>query len=151
MNISGWILSITAMIIVIFANYPLQQQDQNISPVVYGLYDAISRLAWSIALCYIIFACVCGSGGVVNRFLSHPFWLPLSRLSYAIYLLHPFVIIMRLGTQKISPHFSETAAVMIIISKKIFFYTNFLLLTVQRFYHKLLLGGLCVDHGNISF
>ncbi|XP_031623576.1 nose resistant to fluoxetine protein 6-like [Contarinia nasturtii] len=109
-NICGWALSLVAMILVIFINHPLQQQDNKFSPLIYGLYDAFSRIVWSIALCYIIFACVHGSGSIVNRFLSHPLWQPLSRMSYSIYLLHFVVIGNVMGTQRTPPYFTETAA-----------------------------------------
>ncbi|XP_046738162.1 nose resistant to fluoxetine protein 6-like [Diprion similis] len=46
------------------------------------------RPCWSIAIAWIIYACTQGYGGPVNRFLSAPFFRPLSRLSYSIYLLH---------------------------------------------------------------
>ncbi|XP_031616894.1 nose resistant to fluoxetine protein 6-like [Contarinia nasturtii] len=111
LNACFWTLSLTTMIVTIFINYPLQQLDENnrISPFVYGLYDALSRIAWSITLCYIIFACDNGYGGVINRFLSHPFWLPLSRISYAIYMLHNYVIGIVINTPT-SQYFSETEA-----------------------------------------
>ncbi|XP_031636343.1 nose resistant to fluoxetine protein 6-like isoform X2 [Contarinia nasturtii] len=111
-NILGWTLSLITMTLVIFANYPLQQLDENkrFSPIVHGLYDALSRIAWSTALCYIIFACAHGFGSVVDRFLSHSYWRPLSRLSYSIYLFHFIVIGCVTGTHNSPPHFTETAA-----------------------------------------
>lgn len=77
----------------------------------YGLYDALSRVAWSMGLCYIIFACAHGYGGPVNWFLSLPLWQPLSRLSYAIYLLHFIVIMVQVASIKQVQYFSEMIAV----------------------------------------
>lgn len=95
------------MLIVIFANYPFQQPDSTLSPLYYGLYDALSRITWSIALCYIIFACVHNSNSLVNRFLSHPSWQPISRLSFSIYLIHPLVLVTSMASLKTSPYFNE--------------------------------------------
>lgn len=99
------------MLTVIFANYPLQQFDSKSAPLEYGLYDALSRVAWALALCYIIFACVHNSGGPVNWFLAHPLWQPISRLCYSIYLLHFPVIMVTMSTLKTSPYFTELSAV----------------------------------------
>lgn len=93
----------------IFANYPLQQFDTKALPIEFGLYDALSRVGWSIALCYIIFACVHNSGGCVNWFLSHPFWQPISRLCYSTYLLHVPVIVIMYATTKTATVFSQSA------------------------------------------
>lgn len=100
------------MVAVIFVNYPLWQTNTNNTPtpLVYGLYGALSRVIWSVALCYIIFACVHLSGGPVNWFLSHPLWQPLSRLCYAIYLLHFLAILIFMASMKTTPYFTEVSA-----------------------------------------
>lgn len=95
------------MLIVIFGNYPFQQPDSTISPLYYGLYDSLSRVIWSIALCYVIFACVHNSTSIVNRFLSHPAWQPISRLSFSIYLVHPLVLVTSEASLKTPPYFNE--------------------------------------------
>lgn len=100
-------ISSVAMLLVIFANYPFQQPDLSISPLYYGLYDTLSRVIWSIALCYIIFACVHNSTSLVNRFLSHHAWQPISRLSFAIYLVHPIVLVTSEASMKSPPFFNE--------------------------------------------
>lgn len=110
-NVFAWILTLGTMATVIFSNYPLVQVDSKATPIVYGLYDTLSRLTWAIALCYLIFACVHGYGGPINWFLSHPLWQPLSRLSYSIYLVHFPVIMITTATMKSSLYFSEFNAV----------------------------------------
>lgn len=97
----------------IFGNYPLIQFDNNPSALVQALYESLSRVAWGIALCYIIFACVHGHGGPINYFLSHPLWQPASRLSYSIYLIHFPVVIFFHATMKHTPFISEGTTVSI--------------------------------------
>lgn len=110
LNLFAWALSLLVMVTVIFINYPLVQMDSKIDPIYYGFYDGLSRILWSIALCYIIFACVHNSGGLVNWFLSHPLWQPLGRLSYATYLVHFPIITLLMVTTKTSIYFSELIA-----------------------------------------
>lgn len=89
------------------ANYPLQQINSTYTPFYYGLYDAVSRVIWSIVLCYIIFACIHGSGGVINWFLSHRFWQPVNRLCFALFMVHPTILTITMGTMQSPPHISE--------------------------------------------
>lgn len=50
------------------------------------------RILWSLFLGWITLACLSGRGGIVRRFLSWSPFVPLSRLSFAVYLIHfPFI------------------------------------------------------------
>ncbi|XP_055304070.1 nose resistant to fluoxetine protein 6-like isoform X2 [Sitodiplosis mosellana] len=110
LNFFAWTVSLALMAGVIFTNYPLVQVDSTANSLDYGLYDALSRVAWSIALIFIIFSCVHNSGGPVNWFLSHPLWQPISRLCYSIYLLHFPCVMVVMSSMKASPYFSELIA-----------------------------------------
>lgn len=95
------------MLLVVFGNHPFYQNNEYLTPLHYGLYDALSRVLWSIALCYIIFACFYNFGGPINWFLSHRWWLPLSRLSYPLCLIHyPFFQITMFSIKSV-PDFNE--------------------------------------------
>ncbi|XP_033165923.1 nose resistant to fluoxetine protein 6 [Drosophila mauritiana] len=88
----GWILSLAMLFTSIFALYPASQLTAPpLSTLKESLYYTLTRLAWPLAICWIIFACMQGYGGVVNSFLSTPLWQPLSRLSYSMYIWHMFV------------------------------------------------------------
>nr|XP_006824764.1 PREDICTED: nose resistant to fluoxetine protein 6-like [Saccoglossus kowalevskii] len=57
------------------------------------LFHGCHRLGYSLAIGWMLYACLTGNGGFVNRFLSWKFWLPLHRLSYAVYMIHAIVIV----------------------------------------------------------
>lgn len=114
-NLFAWTISLVTMGTVICLTYPLEQLDAEYQPIHYGLYDGLSRVAWAIALCYIIFACVHNAGGPVNRFLSHPLWQPFSRLCYSIYLMHIPVIISMAATMKTPYYFTHLSLLQNII------------------------------------
>lgn len=85
----GWMLAAITGLLVVFGMY---SYNHFISPTPYELmsrltYGGLHRLAWGAALGWLVFACHNGYGGVVNRFLSHPMWQPVSRLTYATYLV----------------------------------------------------------------
>ena len=52
------------------------------------VYEMLSRLAWSVALGWVVVACAKGRGGPVNRFLSWGVFQPLAKISYMTYLTH---------------------------------------------------------------
>ena len=74
----------------------------------YGLYDSwhghelslaenvsyfmFSRFTWAVGLALMVFASHNGYGWVINDFLSMKFWIPLSRLTYTAYLVHPIAL-----------------------------------------------------------
>ena len=56
------------------------------------MFFMFSRTIFSFGVALMIYACHNGFGGVINKFLSWSFWIPLSRLSFMAYLCHPIVI-----------------------------------------------------------
>ncbi|KAH8032753.1 hypothetical protein HPB51_001451 [Rhipicephalus microplus] len=53
------------------------------------------RILWSVCVAWFTFSCSTGRGGFVNRFLCWSPFVPLSRLSFGVYLIHsPFYILM---------------------------------------------------------
>lgn len=111
----GWIVSLLAISGSIFANYPLQQANyEPQSGLLNGLYTALPRVVWPMALCFIVFACHFGHGGPVNWFLSLSQWQPFSRLTYAMYLTHFQIILFFVAHNRSPPYFSDLKAVRII-------------------------------------
>ena len=64
------------------------------------IYITFSRFTWSLGLAFLIFACHYGYGGPINWFLSLKIWIPLSRVSYNAYLLHPFILMVIFGSHR---------------------------------------------------
>ena len=56
------------------------------------LFNGFAKLAWALAISWVILACVKDRGGLVNTLLSWSVWIPLARLQYCVYLLHRTVI-----------------------------------------------------------
>lgn len=79
-----------------------------------AFYTALTRIAWPLALVWIVFACKYGYGGLANSFLSSPLWQPLSKLSYCVYIWHPFIQNIHGGNQRTSTYFSDYQVVSIL-------------------------------------
>ncbi|XP_065155196.1 nose resistant to fluoxetine protein 6-like [Atheta coriaria] len=74
-------------------------------------YIAFLRPAWSIALSWLIFACVNGYGGPINAFLSSRVFQVLARLTYSMYLIH-FTVLMALVMSIKQPLLFSNAQIM---------------------------------------
>jgi len=95
---TGWILSLSTLLVVAFVLYPAHQG--NIPPTGFAAaYSAIARILWACSLAWITFASRQGIGGFFTRVLSFKVWVPLSRLTYCAYLVHPFVMAQFYGSQ----------------------------------------------------
>ncbi|EDX02122.2 nose resistant to fluoxetine protein 6 [Drosophila yakuba] len=89
---AGWLLCLALLFASIFALYPYSKLLGKSPSVLDGaLYYTLARIAWPLALCWVVFACMQGYGGLANSFLSSPLWQPLSKLSYSAYIWHIFI------------------------------------------------------------
>lgn len=111
----GWFASLATLLAVVFLNYPLQQIEHHSVPLIDGLYDSLSRLTWPMALSFIVFACHFGYGGPIDWLLSLPQWQPISRLTYAIYLMHMPTILLVVAQTRTAASFSHMTAVSMLV------------------------------------
>lgn len=108
----GWMLTGSFLLLVIFAQYPLQQINFNENPLVYdAMYDAFKRITWCFAITWIIIACQLNYGGIIKRFLSLSIWLPISKLSYCIYLVHVLIQLVFMASIRSPEYFSNFRAI----------------------------------------
>jgi len=75
------------------------------------IYSALNRSAWGACLAWVVIACVHGYGGFINTLLSWKAWIPLSRVTYATYLVSIDVQIYFYATLKTVLYFDQTLAV----------------------------------------
>ncbi|CAN7990266.1 unnamed protein product [Ixodes pacificus] len=64
------------------------------------VYGALSRSLWAAGLSWIVIASVAGYGGVVTKLLSFNALMPLSRLTYSAYIIHPVVMAVFYGSRE---------------------------------------------------
>ena len=84
---AGW-LGCTAAVLAILFGVTTWFDPGTEVPVVPSLfYASFHRFAWGLCINWIIFACVYGYGGYVNRFLSWSPLIPLGRLTFCTYLV----------------------------------------------------------------
>ncbi|KAH8033095.1 hypothetical protein HPB51_006996 [Rhipicephalus microplus] len=99
---AGWILSLVTVVAITNIPWFWNKEGRHMRPggTEYAIYDAFHRLLFSVAVAYIALVSAWGSGGVIRVFLTWPGWLPISRLCFVIYILHPFLIFYFNGTTR---------------------------------------------------
>lgn len=78
---------------------------------IFYVFESIHKLLWSNSIGSIIIACHFGIGGIVNRILSNNFWIPISKISLSLYLMHPIVQINYLTTHAQETNFEASKLV----------------------------------------
>lgn len=85
----GWTFSLAVILTVIFAQYPLHQENFQENPILAdAIYESLKGIFWCLAIGWIILACHLNQAGIAKRFLSLSVWMPISKLSFCIYLVH---------------------------------------------------------------
>lgn len=84
----GWCFSTMFILIALFITW---QWNQGYPPSAFfgSLYAAFFRSLWAASMAWVVIACNSGKGGFIDTLLSWPIFIPMSRVSYTAYLIHP--------------------------------------------------------------
>ncbi|PRD35853.1 UNVERIFIED_CONTAM: nrf-6 [Trichonephila clavipes] len=55
------------------------------------IYASLYKIAFTSGIAWMTFCCMTGRGGFINDFLSWKLWVSLSKLTFLIYLIHPYL------------------------------------------------------------
>ncbi|CAB4023741.1 nose resistant to fluoxetine 6-like, partial [Paramuricea clavata] len=89
----GWSVAFAIAMTVVYAPHesvvPGNREWNMTENIFYGTFQ---RLLWGLVLAWVTYACHYGYGSYIQQFLSARFWIPLSRLTYSVYLVHIIVL-----------------------------------------------------------
>ncbi|XP_041825612.1 O-acyltransferase like protein isoform X2 [Melanotaenia boesemani] len=102
----GWFCCLSLMAMLVGLAYILRETPAYPS-LSHALYQGLHRPLWALSVSWIILACEEGYGGFIKKFLSLNFWVPLSNISFACYLVHPVFIILYNGLQETPIHYTD--------------------------------------------
>eukprot|EP00041_Stephanoeca_diplocostata_P022147 m.524885 g.524885 ORF g.524885 m.524885 type:complete len:798 (-) comp21994_c0_seq4:82-2475(-) len=89
----GWAAcTLVLVFLIFFATGPARVLDAQPTRMGAAFLIAMPRPLFAVCLSWLSLACMCGNGGFLNQILSSPAWVPLSRLTYSAYLIHPLVL-----------------------------------------------------------
>ncbi|XP_073233069.1 nose resistant to fluoxetine protein 6-like [Porites lutea] len=127
----GWFVGAGLGITVVYGIYTVNKkggrpfnQAENI------IYGTFSRFVWGLAVAWVVYACHKGYGSLVNKFLSASYWIPLSRLTYSAYLLHPIVMNVYFGSFQHTTEYTDKIFALYFVSIVVFAYASAFVLAV---------------------
>lgn len=103
---AGWSACALLMLGVLLAMWPVQVNGGKLPLYASALYSAFSRSIWATCIAWILICCIEGYGGPVNALLSCKPLVPLSRLTFAAYIVHLVPIRVFVNSQQHSFDFS---------------------------------------------
>ncbi|KAL7035543.1 hypothetical protein ACKWTF_008434 [Chironomus riparius] len=107
-----WTLCAVGILGVTIGQYPLQQENYMENSIhADATYNAFRRVCWCLSISWIVIACHQNCAGFVKKFLSLSIWLPISKLSYCIYLLHLPIQLVLLSSLRQPQHFTDVRGV----------------------------------------
>lgn len=123
-NIVGWYLALFSMGLMLFGLWPNFQANpaNHLNKTENILYQATSRIIWAIGLGFVIFSCCMNKGGFINDILTWKIWTPLSRLSFAAYLVHLDILYWFIAQQRTQFFFNEINISYIYMGNMVFAY-----------------------------
>ena len=86
-----WILATLIFASILFGLYGTWYGHQ-MSKLENIAFYTFTHFAWGVGVALVVFACNNGYGWIINDFLSMKIWVPLSRLTYIVSLVHPIII-----------------------------------------------------------
>ncbi|XP_065299090.1 nose resistant to fluoxetine protein 6-like [Dermacentor albipictus] len=91
-QVTGWCVYASCALLCIFMKLAWYRSPDPTSEAVKLLAAFFDRILWAVSLIWITLACASGRGGLVSKFLSCNVFVPLSKLSFGVYLIHlPFI------------------------------------------------------------
>lgn len=94
LELTSLLVAFTIMASIIFSTYEWSTNDLP-RPLLAGIFDAGSRLLWSLAFIWMLYMISVpdknGKFSSISRALGHPIMVSLGKLSFLIYIIHPFV------------------------------------------------------------
>ena len=79
------------------------------------IYIGLSRTLWGFGLSLFIFICYSGMAGPIDSFLSWSVFVPLSRLTFSAYLIHPVVIMTFMFSLRDKIYYHDTTYAFLIV------------------------------------
>ncbi|XP_075542201.1 nose resistant to fluoxetine protein 6-like [Dermacentor variabilis] len=99
----GWCASVICGIFCVLVKFPWYLSQYPTSQSMELLLAFFDRILWSFSLGWIVLTCATGRGGSLAKFLSWNAFVPLSKLSYGVYLIHwPFLeLLMQASRERV--------------------------------------------------
>ena len=110
-----WILAMLTFASILFGLYGTWY-GHRMSKLENIAFYTFTHFAWGIGVALVVFACNNGYGWIINDFLSMKIWVPLSRLTYIVSLVHVIIIDVILNSARQISVYEDTNLLIYTIS-----------------------------------
>lgn len=86
-----WTISTVTALAGVFGPYKYFNPEHTMPKRDRLVYAALGRTSFGIAVAIVVFLCIKGYGGIVNKFLSWKVFMPLGRLCFCVYLISMYL------------------------------------------------------------
>ncbi|CAL1534643.1 unnamed protein product [Lymnaea stagnalis] len=122
LTIVGWLVAIATGVVIVFGLRGDIGGDNPCSLAVAAFYNSMARTAWGVCIAWVIVTCGSGWGGPVNTILSWSPFVPLGRLTYMAYLIHPCLTRVYFGNHDVPYLLNDTNLVISYLGILVFTY-----------------------------
>ncbi|XP_045162819.2 uncharacterized protein LOC123527433 [Mercenaria mercenaria] len=103
-----WMLALSVGILLVYIPYTKYVEDlEPWTTTQMAVYEALGRPVWALCVAWVVYACASDLGGPVADFLSWKGFVPLSRLTYLVFLIHPVLMVLDVYTRRTLVHLND--------------------------------------------
>nr|CAI5836893.1 unnamed protein product [Callosobruchus analis] len=95
--ILGWTMSAFLGVMAMYSIVVFYKPEHETSNIEAAIYAPLHRVAWGLAIGWVLVACITDNAALVNKFLSWKIFVPTSRLTYCAYLANGLIEIYNMG------------------------------------------------------
>lgn len=118
--ICGWLIAITIGLSALLGLRDFYFDTHHYNKLEASFYAGFHRQGFVLSICWIIFCCMHGYAGPVNRLLSWSAWVPCSKLTYCAYLSHYLFLITDVGSRRAADNLTRMNVVRTFFANLIF-------------------------------
>lgn len=110
-QLTGWMLSLGTIFAILYGQSDIYTGQRLDDVWAEAVYNALARIAWGVAIGWLVIAAAFNRSGLVGSFLSWPLWSVVARVSYSAYLLHPLVFLFYAQTSRRPFHMTDITVI----------------------------------------
>ncbi|KAJ8668282.1 hypothetical protein QAD02_009945 [Eretmocerus hayati] len=104
---AGWLLILGSLTMFMIFTSLMIDQNYKSNIFVETIAASIMRPVWAVSMCWLILTSLHNWSGPISSILSWKYFLPISRLSYCIFLTHICIPMIRHGTLRSASYFHD--------------------------------------------
>ncbi|XP_017776356.1 PREDICTED: nose resistant to fluoxetine protein 6-like isoform X2 [Nicrophorus vespilloides] len=102
-----WAVHVILMIIIALSHVTMTRYSNPYDPLTAAFFNSLARPTWAWCICWLMFACIKGYGGILNDILSCKLFMIIARLNYSMFLVHLPIMLIFISQKRSSIYLSN--------------------------------------------